>query len=853
MLYAMFITLIIQMLTLFNFLLGNKFLLSFDGINQYLHFYNELSNIVQNNESLFWTWRQGVGANFFGSMTYYLLSPVMIILALISNKELMPYLFVVSFIIKQQIAVVAMYSLLKNFKIERWICILISLCWAFNAYFIHYTSNPMWLDILYLLPLIFLGINRIRQHKKCLLFIVAVALTAIRNYYIFFSASIFVYLYLFISYFVYENKFRFKGVVIYFIKMTGYYLIGVGIAAVILIPSVMAIKESPRGQSTMLLDTIFKLDFSMLINSLKSSFFNTSTDFNVVFAQQALLYSGSLMTISLPLLFTSKINIPNKIRVLIGGTLFVEVLSIISPFLYLVFHGLAQPICFPFRFMYGFIALNLIILAYILNLLFKSNYKISKYYVVFLILYPLILLQEKGIVIVAFNILIFTIYYVSVNYRKKYLILGMTIVELLISTTLIFNYYSANYLSKEQYEQWFENNEVASLISDVNKIKENNLERIFENFDLNDSERLRNMALTYSYSGLNTFTSTDNELYLKFLNTLTLNDNSSGIVNLTGNLMSNQVLNVKYLILSNESPIPYGYELIAEQLNYSLYENKNYLGGGYLVSNFIKESTFTSLNQMEKELVLINNVVVSDNSNIVENYSQNIAYQIIQIEDIKTNLQEVSNNQITTQEIEDPYIEFTLTPLSYSSSEIFMYLSSNNKVKKIEIIDQDRTYTVSSGDFTHSVRLKDIGCYTSTPRIKVYLNEDTEYTINELIFYEVDMLSYQTELDKMNARSLDNISMNKNKVLTDVLVDEENYLYLSIPYSQGWEANSNGSSSQLQSANLSFLLLDLEEGLNRVELTYYSPGFKIGTLISIVSLIILNITMFVTKRKKVST
>ena len=92
----------------------------------------------------------------------------------------------------------------------------------------------------------------------------AVALTAISNYYIFFSASIFVYLYLFISYFVYENKFRFKGVVIYFIKMTGYYLIGVGIAAVILIPSVMAIKESPRGQSTMLLDTIFKLDFSML-------------------------------------------------------------------------------------------------------------------------------------------------------------------------------------------------------------------------------------------------------------------------------------------------------------------------------------------------------------------------------------------------------------------------------------------------------------------------------------------------------------------------------------------------------------------------------------------------------------
>ena len=59
-------------------------------------------------------------------------------------------------------------------------------------------------------------------------------------------------------------------------------------------------------------------------------------------------------------------------------------------------------------------------------------------------------------------------------------------------------------------------------------------------------EPLRNLAFTYGYSGLNTFTSTDNKYYQEFAEVLKLKENSIGIVNLTGNLFSNEILNIKY-------------------------------------------------------------------------------------------------------------------------------------------------------------------------------------------------------------------------------------------------------------------------------------------------------------------
>lgn len=255
-------------------------------------------------------------------------------------------------------------------------------------------------------------------------------------------------------------------------------------------------------------------------------------------------------------------------------------------------------------------------------------------------------------------------------------------IELIISSSMMINNYLPIALTNETNNQYFYDKEYEELIE---LIKDNNeIERIFENYSLRHPEALRNISFTYGYSGLSTFTSTDNKYYQEFSELLKLKEDSIGIVNLTGNLFSNEILNVKYSILKNESPIPYGYRLIKKGNNYSIYENLNYLNGGYIASNFIKESTLEDLSTIDREIMLINNIIFQDDLNVEENYSLNIDKSLLEYSIIDNNVI-VHNKLIDTTEIENPYIEIEINNLPYTINELFLEFSADNKFRSIEI------------------------------------------------------------------------------------------------------------------------------------------------------------------------
>ena len=839
----------IQILTLKDYLLANNFMLIFDGINQYTHFYSGFSEALKNFKSLFWNWNQGIGSNFFGTMTYYVLSPVMLILVLLFPTDSVPYLFVIAFIIKQQLAAVFMFKLLRKYDLSKINSIIIGLLWACNAYFIHYADNPMWLDALYLLPLIFIGIERIMEKNKFGLFVICIALAAITNYYLFFSLTIFTYMYIIIRYIIKNEKFVFKDAFLYFIKITGYYLIGVLIAAFVLIPSVVAIKESSRAASSGLPNP-FTFSFGLVFESLKNAFFNTSHNFYVGYNTEALIYSGNICVLLLPLLLLPNKAINMKVRVLSILVLVLEVLSIGNMFVYLGFHGFTPPVCFPFRYMYGFIAFNLLMVAYLLENIIKGKIKLKLWYLMLVSLASGIILIKQAPVVIIINIIVLIVYYVLMNYKKSKWLLALIAIEVLISTGMIVNKYLPIALSNETSQELFYNDELESLINDTKS--ENSLERVFENFSLQKSEPLRNLALTYGYPGLNSFTSTDNKYYMEFLEELKLKDNSMGMVNLTGNLFSNQILNVKYSILLNDWPVPYGYELIKKMNNYSLYENTNYLNGGYVNNNYIKESTFKELSLIEKELVLINNIIVPDDSELDENYEVKIPYSKVDYNNFTSNLGEVLNNTVNTTGIENPYIEFTLDNLNYVNNEVFLHYEANNKIASIEITSGDNTYIIESGAFTDQNRLFDFGVQNNPLKVKINLLNDTEYEIRTLDLYTVDLDEYSKQLEEMKSNSFNELKASSNKVTGNIDVKEEGTVFMSVPYSSGWKLYVNGVETEYTRVNKTFIGVELAKGNYDIEMRYVTGGFKIGAIMSSIGVLMFIGVYFINRKKRSS-
>ena len=64
------------------------------------------------------------------------------------------------------------------------------------------------------------------------------------------------------------------------------------------------------------------------------------------------------------------------------------------------------------------------------------------------------------------------------------------------------------------------------------------------------------------------------------------------------------------------------------------------------------------------------------------------------------------------------------------------------------------------------------------------------------------------------------------------------YLYLSIPYDDGFTAYCNGKEVALSKVNDAFCAIALEEGENEITLRYLPPGMNAGLLLSFAGLLL---------------
>lgn len=107
----------------------------------------------------------------------------------------------------------------------------------------------------------------------------------------------------------------------------------------------------------------------------------------------------------------------------------------------------------------------------------------------------------------------------------------------------------------------------------------------------------------------------------------------------------------------------------------------------------------------------------------------------------------------------------------------------------------------------------------------------------ELIAESCDWLA--DAVDEMKATEAEECSFQAN-TFTCSYDNEDNaaLLQLRIPYSHGWSATINGSPVDIDRSNIAFMALPLQQGENKVSLTYRTPYLVEGALISIAGIVL---------------
>ena len=173
---------------------------------------------------------------------------------------------------------------------------------------------------------------------------------------------------------------------------------------------------------------------------------------------------------------------------------------------------------------------------------------------------------------------------------------------------------------------------------------------------------------------------------------------------------------------------------------------------------------------------------------------------------------------------------------------------SNENSQKVQITVNGKTAEYTTDN---AYTFFDLGYFEDSQTLHVTLSfpENNQVSFNQPNFYALDTTSYQKAVEIINRQKV-KVTTNKNTVTATYKADKASSLLFTIPYDKGWTATQNGQKITLSKAQDGFMKVDVKSGKGKVVLTYLPTGFKEGTMLSSVGLLLFICYNISRKRKK---
>ncbi|GAA2020213.1 YfhO family protein [Catenulispora yoronensis] len=324
-----------------------------DMNNQYAQFYSYFSQALDGHGSLLFTWRADGGMNFWPIVSYYLTSPFGLLTAFGSDRRL-PMMIALITVLKLGAAGLGMALFLRKFRgdrdgaVDKAMIVVLSTAYALGAWSVIYAFNIMWLDALYLLPWVLLGIERLLATGRIAALGLAIGLNLIIDFYTGAMILVFASLYGLARYFGVRELFERKD----FLRTVGRFalagVLGGLLSAVFILPTYLGgLKQKTQLHSESLAGPPTPV-LSMLIRFFGGTYDAASKSPNVG--------AATLILVLVPLFFVVP-AIRRAERIAFGAVLaFLLIAMEVKP-LYVLMHGGQMPNAFPYRFAFLIVAL----------------------------------------------------------------------------------------------------------------------------------------------------------------------------------------------------------------------------------------------------------------------------------------------------------------------------------------------------------------------------------------------------------------------------------------------------------------------------------------------------------------
>ena len=209
---------------------------------QQIPFYSEINRALHNGE-FFWNWNTDMGVNAIASYSFYLLGSPFFLITLLFPHTWAVYLIAPLYCLKIGLAATGAFFVIRKRVVNKYFAYTGGILYAFSGFQMFNLVFNHFHDVVAIFPFVILAFDACIEEGKRGWFGITVFLTALYSYFFLPGVAVFVIIYYILRLIGKDLKFSLKN----FCRVALEAVLGVAAAAVILVPTLMALADFPRA------------------------------------------------------------------------------------------------------------------------------------------------------------------------------------------------------------------------------------------------------------------------------------------------------------------------------------------------------------------------------------------------------------------------------------------------------------------------------------------------------------------------------------------------------------------------------------------------------------------------------
>lgn len=779
---------------------GKNSFMHCDMYHQYVPFLVEFWRKLHTGASFSWDWNLGLGSEFVTVFAYYLATPTNWLVYFCPEHLIIEFM---TFMILVKISLCgvsfACYSR-NRFGVGSPMILAFSTLYALSGFVAAYNWNHMWLDVVWLAPLVILGLERLVKQKKCVLYCLTLAASIFTNYYLSIMLCIFLVFYFVVLLFTSGLKWREKGAAVFHFGL--YSLLGGGMAAVLLLPVLLAMRATGYD------DSAFPAALEFYFNGLEV----VTRHFLTIPKEIGLdhwpnVYCGISVFLLIPLyLFCGRIPLRQRIaKVLLAVFL---LLSFSTNMLNFLWHGFNYPNSLPARqsYLYIFLLLSMGYEAVLRSKKWKLPWFFAAAFLgcIVMALCSIFVTTEGFTVKVAAISWCFFCLYLALGVlqfllpKRRKILMWITILLFVGEAATNMYQTSVPVVQRNYYATKWENYENL-----LEKAKEESGEEEFYRFQ-SFCYMTKNDGMLAGYPGISIFSSTTNTALKDFYNKMGMEGTKVSYYSEGSTAFTSALLGVRYTFSEKEEGEEL-YRLAAESGKMKLYENKYTLPVGIGLGGELADE--------------IEELIRNGNSNNIQAQNK-IAAKL----GVTGNLFLYQGKGSELKVERDGYYYAYIH--GDGGDTIWMEQAAEGEKEGSET-------TAVKFDGLKKNCLIDLG-HLEKGSSWTFTSEDEEKQVQAWV-YRLDISALEKAIAKLGENSFRVTAYGEDYLNGTITMQEAGKLFLSVPAVDGWVITADGQEVSAEKFMDAFWCISLSEGEHTVSLHYEVPGKKAGIGISLLS------------------